>query len=81
MSLEGKIANVCFAYYNCGKCGKRLPEPESVVVGNKNMNSTMAWICRTYLGTKYYVYETKNGYGICYCSKYCRNKHNHRFRK
>lgn len=29
----------------------------------------------------HYIYPTKSGEAVCYCSDYCRKKHNHRFRK
>lgn len=32
-----------------------------------------------YIGTPYYIYESKSGYSSVYCSDKCRRKHNHRF--
>lgn len=32
-----------------------------------------------YIGTPYFIYESKSGYPAVYCSDKCRRKHNHRF--
>ena len=34
-----------------------------------------------YIGTKMFIYEAKSGKAVVYCSKECRDKHNHRFNK
>ena len=80
MSIEGKIANAYHVQPSCGKCEKELVGAEVIVVGNKLMHSNMAWTCSSYLGTDHYIYETKNGRGVCYCSEWCAKKHNHRFK-
>jgi len=86
MEFEGKLANRIWPNVSiggkpkCGKCRKVLPKTEDIVIGNKSKKSTMAFVCQSYLGTDYYVYETRSGGSICYCSKYCAKKHNHRFR-
>ena len=85
MTFEGKVANrtavkTVKEYVNtlCGKCAKLIPLPEDIIVGSKKSGY---YICKSYLATEHFVYETKSGNAICYCSEYCARKHNHRFTK
>lgn len=85
MIFEGKVANrLKIKYYKnsgttiCGKCRTEIPWPEEIQVGSKKSGY---FYCQSYLNTDHFVYETQGGDAICYCSKYCANKHNHRFRK
>lgn len=61
----------------CSKCNKLIDKPTTIGI---NMKSRMQLVF-SYLDTKYYIYESKSGFSIVYCSEYCRNKHNHRFVK
>lgn len=83
--IEGKIANRFrptsgrFEFTSCGKCNKQLPAPKLSIVSDKMSEPDHVLTCVNYIGTEHFVYETKGGKTIEYCSKYCRNKHNHRF--
>lgn len=83
-SFEGKIVNQCpkvknlnKAFTVCERCNKLVafPQKEFTPIDGKTM-FTYHYIMR---GP--FIYETKGKYSVVYCSKYCRNKHNHRFRK
>ena len=83
-NFDGKIANQSPKLLNytsakclCEKCGKLLEAPKflDILLGLKSFT------VRTYVGTEHFIYETKSGTAVTYCSKYCRNKHNHRFQK
>jgi hypothetical protein len=55
----------------CERCSEIIPGPiRTVALGS---------IVFHYLNTKLFIYESKSGRASCYCSKWCRNKHNHRF--
>lgn len=80
--FEGKISNQSPKYVNymralcrCEKCGKFLELPDEV---NININNSV-FNALSYVNSKSFIYETKSGTAVTYCSKYCRNKHNHRF--
>lgn len=79
--FDGKIVNrIAYGKKRCGKCRKIIPEPEQISVNNKLNKPTMNFTGYSYLGTPFFIYETKRDY-IAYCSKYCAKKHNHRFHK
>tara|TARA_R100000951_G_scaffold116766_1_gene130589 strand:+ start:25723 stop:25989 length:267 start_codon:yes stop_codon:yes gene_type:complete len=84
--IEGKLANRSWAntgkggFSKCEKCKKQLPAPELIVIGNKANKPTIHLGCQSYIGTEYFIYETVGGDSVCYCSKYCAKKHNHRFK-
>jgi hypothetical protein len=86
--MDGKVANQrprgkwilnCVPVaVKCGNCSKILCAPTSAeVIGFKFQQVFQAY---SYLGSKYFIYDTKSGRSICYCSDYCRKQHNHRFR-
>lgn len=78
-SLEGKIANQDPTHINCEKCFVPIEAPVAITVNSKS--TSQMFFCKSYIGTQYYIYETKGGAAVVYCSEYCRNKHNHRFSK
>jgi hypothetical protein len=82
--IDGKIANQTpdvklSGIVRCGKCCKNVPAPDMVrIVGSE---TDQVFICASYIGKSPYIYETRVGIAVVYCSKYCRDKHNHRFSK
>ena len=83
-SFDGKIANqqpkiknLTTAKSYCEKCNKLIEAPlrNYITVGEK------MYLVFSYIDTSHYVYETKAGVAVAYCSKYCRDRHNHRFIK
>jgi hypothetical protein len=83
-NFDGKIANQCpkltnytSAKTHCSKCNKILevPRVSGVSIGDR------LFLVRDYLECSSFIYETKSGTAAVYCSEYCRDKHNHRFRK
>jgi hypothetical protein len=82
--LDGKIANQeppirLSGKIPCAKCNKLLPMPDKVVVSS--FTTKQVYNCASYIGTDYFIYESKGGTAVVYCSEYCKNKHNHRFAK
>ncbi len=83
-SFDGKITNQCPKITNyasaktqCEKCNKIIEAPLRGFVRLDNKD----YLTFNYINTPHYIYETKAGIAITYCSKYCRNLHNHRFIK
>lgn len=72
-----KIKNYTSAKSSCAKCSKLIDAPDISVLTVNNKTYTV----RDYLNSEYFIYETKSGTAVVYCSRYCRNKHNHRFSK
>ena len=63
----------------CEKCSTLVTTPAKVHV--VSLRGDVVFEAFSYAGTKPYIYETKSGNAVVYCSEYCRNKHNHRFKK
>jgi hypothetical protein len=83
-SIDGKIANQSTVLrlsgkVSCAKCCKSIKAPELAIVNNSSTKQIFS--CASYIGTEHFVYESKSGTAVIYCSEYCRNKHNHRFAK
>lgn len=84
-NIEGKLANQRpnlvggFGHKSscCSKCGKNIKKPEQIFLKMKEK----VILLQSYIGTEMYIYETKSGKSVVYCSRFCRNKHNHRFTK
>lgn len=81
-NIDGKIANQSpnlklSGKISCSKCCKLIKPPESLVVHNNSTNQS--FLCASYIGTNHFIYETKSGTAVVYCSEYCKRKHNHRF--
>ena len=80
--IEGKIANqTTFNRVNgnicCAKCMKIIDKPETTFIPTKSHTHLVS----SYIGTPHFIYESKSGMAVTYCSKYCASKHNHRFTK
>ena len=83
-SFDGKVANQAAKEVNyttakchCSKCDKIIEAPKKKHVSIEDK----VFLLQSYLGTENFIYETKSGSAVTYCSKYCRDKHNHRFTK
>jgi hypothetical protein len=81
-TLDGKIANQSPAtklsgVVTCAKCCRTFKPPKKIEIKEYDLEKT--FLCDSYIDTPYYIYETKSGTAVVYCSQYCRNKHNHRF--
>lgn len=83
-NFDGKIANQAPRFTNytsakchCAKCNKIIDTPKVIDLKLEERLFTV----RSYIGAKFYIYETKSGTAVTYCSQYCRDKHNHRFTK
>jgi hypothetical protein len=83
-SFDGKVVNqhprrrgFAAQYTICEKCCKLIPAPEMKMVKLGKNN----FFTYNYLNTQYFIYESKGGCAVSYCSEYCRNKHNHRFNR
>lgn len=83
-NFDGKIANQCPFIINyttpkteCSKCGKVIEAPHRSFIEINNR----VYLTFNYLETTHYLYETKGGVAVAYCSDYCKRKHNHRFAK
>ena len=79
--LDGKIVNQYHRHiegrYKCGCCGKKMEDPDDVFI----KLSGSYYDCKMYNPqSPYFIYETKRGNSVVYCSDECRKKHNHRFR-
>lgn len=83
-SFDGKVTNQCPRLLNytsskstCAKCGKIIEAPKVSYIELNNK----VYCIRNYLDSPHFIYETKIGISVVYCSDYCRKKHNHRFQK
>jgi len=79
MVLEGKVSGQPLRTYDrvyCAKCKTELVTPNRKAF---EICKGIFQIIRSYMHSPYFIYESKSGFSIIYCSKYCRNKHNHRF--
>jgi hypothetical protein len=83
-NIDGKLANQKPKFKNftsakctCEKCSKILEAPKIINI----LVDKISYSVRSYIGESKYIYETKSGVAVTYCSKYCRDKHNHRFQK
>ena len=86
-----------FGLVKCAKCSKQIPAPISNVLeslygptiikdGTIKPRARAYQIIYHYTTTTedkrdYYIYASKRGSSVVYCSDYCRKKHNHRFVK
>jgi hypothetical protein len=81
-TFDGKLANQSpwrkmNGKVGCAKCNKQLDPP--VTLSLDSADNKKQWAVYSYVDTKFYIYETLSGIAVTYCSKYCRDKHNHRF--
>lgn len=83
--FDGKISNQspCLVGFNkkvkCSKCNKFIKPPTKLKLAHTELKRF--FFCYTYIYSSYYIYETKSGNAVLYCSDYCRRKHNHRFNR
>lgn len=83
-NIDGKIANQKPGTYIhqqqlCSKCFKIIQAPKQGTFAEIGGNSIFTIV--SYLNTSHFIYESKSGKAVVYCSDYCRRKHNHRFQK
>ncbi len=82
-NLEGKVANQypsklrLNGKVTCEKCEKVFDSPVAVALNI----GTSSYCVFNFIGTERFIYETKSGSSVVYCSDYCKRKHNHRFQK
>lgn len=90
--IEGKLANLfprktMNGTVVCGKCSTNFEAPAKISVITPNGETengkplSMVFQVHSYLGKERFIYESKSGRAVCYCSEYCARKHNHRFTK
>jgi hypothetical protein len=76
----------------CAKCNRLISNPVQTTIspskpyynlidGKLEFKRQCNQIAYSYMTTTYYIYESKSGWSVIYCSKKCRDKHNHRFNK
>jgi len=83
-SFDGKVSNQAPAANMsgkalCAKCSKQLVKPLTANFTTKNQSEEICWEVHHYLQQAQFIYETRKGVAVVYCSRYCRDKHNHRF--
>lgn len=82
--FDGKVANQSPRYtiggqVRCEKCFKLLDPPE--ILALDTLEIEISWKTYSYIRQSSFIYESLHGKAVVYCSKYCRDKHNHRFTK
>lgn len=79
-SFDGKVSNQRFIPNErgnavCAKCNTVIPSPTKTRIPlNKKF-----FLIESYINTPFYIYESKSGKSVCYCSSHCKKAHNHRF--
>jgi hypothetical protein len=81
MILTGKVSAQPLKYAHnmeeftaiCAKCSTLMPAPAKEVVKFNEPHQVL--IVHSYLDTSHFIYETKSGISIVYCSKDCKEKH------
>lgn len=67
----------------CSKCNRLIDKPFRGTLFNADLktgrHNTMYYI-HHYIGTPYFIIESKSGFASTYCSEYCMKKHNAIFR-
>ena len=90
--IEGKLANLfprrtMYGTVVCGKCSTNFKAPVAISLmvpsGSIENGKTLSMVVNvhSYIGSERFIYESKSGRAVCYCSEYCARKHNHRFTK
>lgn len=80
-NIDGKIVNqpvkkMMDGRVRCARCNIVFKAPSKIVL---SLTACTAIFINHYIGKEQYIYETKKGYAVMYCSDECRRKHNHRF--
>lgn len=68
----------------CSKCNKLIPRPFRSTIFDKDLLSGKhqnIYYVHHYIGTPYFIIESKSGFASTYCSEYCMKKHNAIFTK
>lgn len=80
--IDGKIANQIVGRTMSGKalcaCCSIMIDPPGMI--DKKIGEE-TFLFSHYIRKEQYIYETKRGRAVVYCSDWCRRKHNHRFRR
>lgn len=87
--IEGKISNQAprrkMGGHTCGNCCRIHPAPEITTIkgveATFNIYHYMVNVETKNPNYDCYIYETKCGTAVTYCSDRCRRLHNHRFKK
>lgn len=87
--IEGKVVNQLprrkLDGHICGNCSCIVPSPKKDLI--RGVDETSVHFIYHYLANpedtlhRLFIYETKSGLAIVYCSDRCRRAHNHRFAK
>jgi hypothetical protein len=67
----------------CNKCSTIIDRPFRSTIFDTGMLSgkhTKTYYIYHYVGTPYFIIESKSGFAATYCSEYCMKKHNAIFR-
>jgi hypothetical protein len=67
----------------CSKCRTIISRPLISTIYDTDFNShkhTKKYYIFHYVGTPYFIIESKSGFAATYCSEYCMKKHNAIFR-
>lgn len=86
-SVLYKIANQSFKMrFNsgnplptCSKCNRLIDKPFQCTLSDREIGSGKIknmYSVYHYVGTPYFIIESKSGYASTYCSEYCMKKHN-----
>lgn len=80
-NIDGKIVNQPVrkrmdGQVLCGRCGIIIKAPSKVVM---SLSAHKAIFVNHYIGSDFFIHETKKGYAVMYCSDDCRKRHNHRY--
>jgi len=92
--MEGRISNQhpqgthrlngeCLNIVTCERCRRLFPMPQMATFQIKDkFGDTCAYALYVYHPEDdHWIYPSSCGYSVCYCSRYCRDKHNHRFNR
>ena len=67
----------------CSRCNTIIDRPFRSTIFNSSMRTakhTKMYYIHHYVGTPYFIIESKSGFASTYCSEYCMKKHNAIFR-
>jgi len=80
-NIDGKVVNQPVVkklngLVVCERCSTLIQAPSKTVM---SLSAQKAIFVNHYIGSPYYIHETKKGYAVMYCSNECRKAHNHRY--
>lgn len=77
--IDGKISNQSprtkIGKVLCAKCSKIISHPDYATLSLASEGG--AYFIRHYIGTPHFIFDTKSGKAVTYCSAYCKDKHRH----